>query len=169
MLDTLRGARYATLLRTLVALVGSEPNGQAPAKKSKSPAMLTVVEAPHRKLAKAARALGDDPTDEELHALRIRGKRLRYAAELAVPAGGKRVRRLITATKELQDVLGEHQDSVVAEQELRRLLDEQEEPEVDVVFVAGRMVEREQARRAACRAHWRDRFEEVDRRARDLR
>lgn len=171
MLDTLRGERYAALLRTLAELVGSEANGQVPVKtkKSRPPALLDTVVAPHRKLAKAARALGEDPTDDELHTLRIRGKRLRYAAELAEPTGGKPVRRLIEATKNLQDVLGEHQDSVVAEQELRRLLEEQDAPEVDIVFVAGRLVEREQARRAAVRERWRDGFEKVDQRARDLR
>jgi CHAD domain-containing protein len=181
MLDTFRGTRYTALLRMLTEIAGSDgaggaggtdgadANGQVRAKKGKPPALLTVVVEPHRKLAKAVRKLSDDPTDEELHALRIRGKRLRYAAELAEPTGGKRVRRLIAATKRLQDVLGDHQDAVVAEQELRRLLDEQDVPEVDVVFVAGRLVEREQARRAACRAQWRAGFEQVDRQARDLR
>ena len=42
------------------------------------------------------------------------------------------------------------------------------EPDVDVVFVAGRLVERERARRADCRARWRATFEEVDRLAGEL-
>jgi len=170
MLDTLRGARYTALLRTLAAMAtAADVDGHPVRKKSKEPALLDVVVAPHRKLAKAARALGDDPADDELHELRIRGKRLRYAAELAAATGGKPVRRLIKATREFQDVLGDHQDTVVAEAEVRRLLDELAEPDVDVVFVAGRLVERERARRADCRARWRATFEEVDRLAGELR
>lgn len=174
MLDTFRGARYARLLATLAELIDGPPTAEpvdvpGDAKRAAGTALLRAVRAPHRKLAKAAAALGDDPTDEELHALRIRGKRLRYAAELAAPTvGGKRMRALIKATKEFQDILGDHQDTVVAEQELRRLIDEQDQPEVDVVFVAGRLVEREQARRARCRAAWRASLDEVDRLARDL-
>jgi CHAD domain-containing protein len=178
MLDTFRGARYATLLRTLATLAtadlpdaGSDGDGRsAPPRRAreKGIVLLDTVRKPYRKLVRAVRALDDDPPDEQLHALRIRGKRLRYAAELAAPTGGKRVRRLIRATKELQDVLGEHQDTVVAEAEVRRLLDEQDQPEVDLVFVAGRLVERERTRRVECRARWRAAFEEVDHQARTL-
>ena len=55
------------------------------------------------------RALGADPADAELHELRKLGKRTRYAFELAGH------RRAVQRAKELQDVLGEHQDAVVAE------------------------------------------------------
>ena len=168
MLDTFRGARYTALLRRLATLVTAESNGHPVTRKKAAPALLDVVVKPHRKLSKAARALGADPADEQLHALRIQGKRLRYAAELVAPVGGKPVRRLIKATREFQDVLGDHQDTVVAEAEVRRLLAEQAEPDVDLVFVAGRLVEREQARRADCKARWRASFEEVDRLAGDL-
>lgn len=165
MLDTLRGDRYATLLRTLAALATSEAPAVNGHRVTTAPAMLDVILKPWRKLAKAAGSLGEDPPDDELHALRIRGKRLRYAAELAAPTGGKPVRRLIKATKEFQEVLGDHQDTVVAEEEVRRLLAEQTDADQEVVFVAGRLVERERARRADCRARWRDAFDEVDRQA----
>lgn len=172
MLGTFRGDRYATLLRTLAGLVTAEVDGAPVRRRATQQALLDVVTKPHRKLAKAARALDDDPSDEQLHALRIRGKRLRYAAELAGPVGGKPVRRLLRATKQFQEVLGEHQDTVVAEAEVRRLLaeraDESTDMDADVAFVAGRLVERERTRRAACRARWRAVFEEVDRLAGDL-
>jgi CHAD domain-containing protein len=169
MLDAFRGARYANLLRTLadLALTDGRPAGKS--KKDRQPPLVDVVARPHRKLAKAARALDDDPPDDDLHALRIKGKRLRYAAELAAPAGGKSVRRLIKATKEFQDILGDHQDTVVAEAEVRRLLAEQPDVDAGVTFVAGRLVERERQRRADRRARWRAAFEEVDRLAAELR
>src|SRR5438067_1972797 len=65
---------------------------------------------PHRRLAKAVRALPADPPDDDLHALRIHGKRLRYAAELAQTSAKKkqavRIKALIKATKNFQTVLG---------------------------------------------------------------
>ncbi len=166
MLDAFRGARYANLLRTLADLATAD--GRPAGKKAKQAPLVDVVARPHRKLAKAARALGDDPADDDLHALRIKGKRLRYAAELAEPSGGKPVRRLIKATKDFQDILGDHQDTVVAEAEVRRLLAEQPAADAEVVFVAGRLVEREHQRRADRRARWRAAYEEVDRLASDL-
>ncbi len=80
-----------------------------------------------------------------------------------MPAGGKPVRKLIKATKEFQDLLGDHQDAVVAEQEVRRLLSELDDPApLDVGFAAGRLVERERTRRTDCRARWRDALAAVD-------
>lgn len=172
LLGVLRSRRYTALLETLrgVTRTGPSSNGEAPVKKKQWAASLAeLIKRPYRKLIKDADALGADPPDDDLHALRIRGKRLRYAAELAAPMGGKQVQKLIKATKDLQDVLGDHQDAVVAEQELRRLLEELGEPvETDVVFVAGRLVERERARRADCRARWRDALAEVDSHAHKL-
>ena len=69
----------------------------------------------HRRLRKAMDALADDSPDEALHDARIQVKRARYAAELS------RDGRYVTAAKALQDVLGEHQDAVVAAARLREL------------------------------------------------
>lgn len=95
-----------------------------------------------RKLAKAARKLGHEPTDDELHALRIRAKRARYAAELVeVGHRSKALSRYVAAVKGLQDVIGEHQDAVVAEAKLRGIARER------TAIAAGRLIERERARR----------------------
>jgi len=66
---------------------------------------------------------GPNPPDEVLHALRIKGKRLRYTGELAEPALGKPVRRVLEATAGLQEVLGDHQDACVAQHRIRALVD----------------------------------------------
>ena len=47
-------------------------------------------------------------------------------------------------------MLGEHQDAVVAEERIRALAARTEDPEAR--FAAGRLVERQRARRAAARA-----------------
>lgn len=107
-----------------------------------------------RKLRKAARALPAEPTNEDLHSLRKRGKRARYAAELA---GRDRV---VRRAKHLQDVLGEHQDSVVAEARLRALAADAPGAQA---LAAGRLVERERERRAEARAAWRAAWRKLER------
>lgn len=59
--------------------------------------------------------------DEALHETRKAGKRLRYAAEIAEPAVGKRARRLKQRAKAVHKQLGDHQDAVVAKDVLREL------------------------------------------------
>jgi CHAD domain-containing protein len=57
--------------------------------------------------------------DVALHEARKAYKRARYAAEALAPAAGKPARRLAKRLRILQDILGEHQDSVVGAQLLR--------------------------------------------------
>jgi CHAD domain-containing protein len=90
-----------------------------------------------------------EPTDDELHALRIAAKRARYAAELASLGGRKRATRTVKALKKLQDVTGEHQDAVVAEERLRRVA----RPETSIA--AGRLIERERGRKEEMRERYR--------------
>lgn len=52
--------------------------------------------------------------DAELHEARKAYKRARYAVEVFVPSVGKPAKELVGALTDLQDVLGAHQDSVVA-------------------------------------------------------
>jgi CHAD domain-containing protein len=103
-----------------------------------------------RKLRKAVRALPSVPSDEALHAVRIRGKRARYAGELAEGVVGKPARRFVRNAKRFQDVIGDHQDAVVAEERIRGLLGEVRS--VRAYFAAGQIVERERERRRAARA-----------------
>jgi CHAD domain-containing protein len=67
-------------------------------------------------------AMGDDE-DAELHEARKAYKRARYAVEVFAPSAGKQGRRLVKALTGLQDVLGAHQDSVVAREVLREVAD----------------------------------------------
>src|SRR5262249_28196613 len=78
-------------------------------------------------------------TDEELHKTRIRGKRAGYAAELAEGSRGKRARRFANAAKNLQDVLGEHQDAVVATGRLEVLA--RRTKGTGAALLAGRLIE----------------------------
>jgi CHAD domain-containing protein len=59
--------------------------------------------------------------DTEWHEARKAAKRVRYAAEAAAPILGKPARRLIKQVKHIQELLGDHQDAVVARPVLREL------------------------------------------------
>jgi CHAD domain-containing protein len=117
-----------------------------------------------KKLRKVVEALRDEPSDAELHAVRIKTKRARYAAELAMPVEGQPAERFVQKAKRLQDILGEHQDAVVAEGRLRELFDGVRGRRAG--FVAGRLVERQQARRLAARADFASSWPKVERRGR---
>ena len=103
-----------------------------------------------KKLSRDVEALEDDPADEALHAVRIRVKRARYAADLAAHELGKRGARFISRAKEAQDVLGDHQDAFVAEQEIRLWWEGR--PELDETAAA--LIERERRRRTEAREAW---------------
>src|SRR5262249_35380245 len=98
-----------------------------------------------KRLASAVEQLGSDPAEAELHALRIVLKRARYAAELAAPSGKAR-KRFLRDARRLQDILGEHQDAVVAEERLRSTA--VFDSDTAIAFLAGRLAERQAGRRA---------------------
>ncbi len=78
-----------------------------------------LVRQPWRRLARAMAALGPAPEDEALHDARIEAKRCRYALEAVAPAMGKPAAKLAAKVAELQTVLGDLHDAVVAEAWLR--------------------------------------------------
>jgi CHAD domain-containing protein len=113
LLDAFRDDRYARLLDRLVDAANHPvlgPDADEPA----SEVVPKLVHRPWHRLSKRARALGDHPTDAQLHEIRIRTKRARYAAEAAAPVLGKQARGFAHAAARLQDVLGELNDAVVA-------------------------------------------------------
>ena len=62
-----------------------------------------------------------EPSSEELHRFRLALKRLRYSAELIEPVLGERYAELHHRAKELQTLLGHHQDSVQFERLVEKL------------------------------------------------
>jgi CHAD domain-containing protein len=156
LLAALRGEREAARERLLDVLDG-EPYRRLLMRLQAPPRLAEGVETvPLRRLARdefrrlvaAVERLGADPGEEVLHGLRIALKRVRYTTELSAPAG-KRRRRFLAAARDLQDLLGEHQDAVAAEQHLRAL--GVSDTTTAIAFVAGRLAERQQARRETAR------------------
>lgn len=98
-----------------------------------------------RRVARLVERLGKRPDEEKIHRLRISLKRARYAAELGAPGGGAR-KRFLADARVLQELLGEHQDAVVAEQRLRTA--SIHDVRTAAAFAAGRIAERQRVRRA---------------------
>ena len=143
MLVELSSERYFGLLGVLDNITATPPVV------SGGPSLKAIAGREFAKLQKTILRAGPRPSDEQLHRVRIRGKRARYAAELAEPLAGKRARRFVQEAKRFQDVVGEHQDAVVAEERIRALAGRRK---AGLAFAAGRLVERQGTRRAETRA-----------------
>jgi len=110
------------------------------------------IERAWRKLRRQVRDAGPQPSDTDLHQIRIRAKQLRYAAEASAPVLGRQVARLADAAADLQSVLGDHHDAAVAEDWIRQAT-------VRVrgkgrLLVAGELIGFERVDAAEARAQW---------------
>jgi CHAD domain-containing protein len=151
--------KYADLLDDLVAAAAAPallPGADRPAAEVMPP----LVRKPWKKLRKEVRKAGDDPPDEELHQIRIRAKRARYAAEAVEPVFGKPAETFADAVADIQSVLGDHQDAVVGEAWLREAAGTSRR---DVALVAGMLIAAERAAAATTRDRWRPVWEAADR------
>jgi CHAD domain-containing protein len=121
--------------------------------------LVRLAEKEFERLDAAYEELGREPPDDELHAVRIKAKHARYAAELAARGGAQPLAALAEAIRELQDAIGAHQDAVVGERRVRALATQ------DSALAVGRVVEREVRRRAEMRASLPELWERIRRAA----
>jgi CHAD domain-containing protein len=132
LLRGLDGQRYARLLDDLDALLAGEatPRGRQPAAAEVPRRVRKAVRRADRLVAAADRAAArptGDPLplpgvldrNTALHEARKAAKQARYAAEAARPVAGKRAKRLAAAMEAVQELLGDHHDSVVVRSVLR--------------------------------------------------
>jgi CHAD domain-containing protein len=161
LLEDLRSERYVVLLDRLVeaanapALIPDAASAQA------DEVLPRLVRKPWRSLEAAVKAAGKgrEPTDEALHAIRIKTKRARYAAEAVAPVVGKPARRFAEAAAELQGVLGDHNDAVVAEDWLRAWA--AAHPSSAQAFAAGMLAGIEHMAALGTRDMWRGAWERL--------
>ena len=151
LLRALKSARYRRLLDELADAIVGQPTRNGGVKLDKRAGK------EFERLVKAMHTLASEPTDEELHRVRKLGKRARYAAELTEPLAPRKTATFVKRAKVFQDVTGEHQDAVVAEEKLRELV---ADASAGASFAAGQLAERERARRVSARAQlpkaWKD-------------
>lgn len=124
-LETLKEGRYLQLLLDLDSLLAQPPLttfANEPIKKI----VPSLVKEDLIRLARTVAALKKGPIDRgsALHEVRKRAKRLRYAAETAELVHYKWASKLAGAAKEVQTILGDYHDSIVARDLLRQLSDQ---------------------------------------------
>ena len=156
MLEALRSERYLALLDQLISCTQHmdviHPHI----------AIQDLAKKEFDKLEKAVDNLPKEYNDEDLHRLRIRSKRVRYAAELAEPSIGKPARRFIRQVRKLQDLLGDCQDTVIIEEHLQNYL--RSSRRVKAAFTTGLIVERLRQRRAQVRRAFPSRWAKLKKR-----
>lgn len=151
LLGRMRTADYLALLDRCLG-AAREPALLEGVESAACDVLLEGLRARWRRLERDVRRAGDAPAPEVLHGIRIRAKRCRYAAEALAGVDGKRVKALARALTGLQDVLGEHQDAMIAAAWLRRAGAHATD---DGRFAAGVLVGGELAAVEAARGQWR--------------
>jgi len=122
MLRALDSRRYARLVASFSAFLQKGPSRRAAgARQPITEAAPRLLRKPFRKVRKLGDPLSEESSGEELHELRKKGKRLRYALEFLSGIYGQPLREFVGPLKKLQDVLGDHQDAEVAAAHLREL------------------------------------------------
>lgn len=168
-LDTaLTDERYLRLAESLVA-AARQPRLADAARGRASAVLPRLVSRPWRQFAYGAHGvdgaadLRRDAPDERWHAVRIRGKRARYAVDAVREAVDGKAVELSTALAAVQDLLGEHQDAAIAaETWLSIALADPDDHTLAVT--AGRLFERERAVIRDVRAQFPDAWHAASRR-----
>jgi CHAD domain-containing protein len=121
-LAALDSDRYLALHDALDALLAHPPlteRAGRPAQRELPSHVRRALRRMRRGMAAVDQQPGGEQRDLALHETRKAAKRLRYATEAAEPAVGQPARRLRKRLKPVQNLLGDHQDSVVARPVLR--------------------------------------------------
>jgi CHAD domain-containing protein len=152
LVDAMGSARYVDLLEALVTASQEPPVIDGWSHRRAKPVLRKLVRKTWRRTARAVSALDAEPSDAALHEVRKRAKRARYSAELGRGLFGKPARRLAKGLEAIQDVLGELQDGVVAEETLGSLPGR--ELSSPAAYLAGAIVCEERGARASIRDRW---------------
>ena len=152
LLEALRGERYAALLDRMLDAI-HEPKATDPGQGRADEVLPPLLHDAWSRLERQGRRVSDDDQDERYHQVRIRAKRVRYAAEAIAPALGEQATRALKvarAAAALQDLLGSLQDAVVGGELIRESV--AGEHDNGFGLAAGRLYEREQLARERARA-----------------
>jgi CHAD domain-containing protein len=137
--DALQSERYLRLLEVLVE-ASREPVLDPAAQQRCSKVLPPLVRSAWNTMAKRADRLGQQDPDDDWHEARIKAKQARYAAEAVVSVLGRPAERLATSAKQVQEVLGDHQDAAIAAETVAALAAGHDDDGA-LCFVAGRLVE----------------------------
>jgi CHAD domain-containing protein len=124
LLEALDSPRYHRLLAELDRVTAGPARGPlagAPAREVLPAAVRRAYRQAKRRMRTARHTPAGPAGDAALHQARKSARRARYAAEAASPAAGRHARRFAKQMKQVQSVLGDHHDAVLARQAARDL------------------------------------------------
>jgi len=142
--------RYVRLRDEVLAAAGT-PRFGARASEPAAGLVTELMEQSWRELCLEVRGRSRPATDGELHRIRIRAKRVRYAAEAVSPVTGAAALTFAARVARLQHILGEQRDATISCEQLRRHIHGG-----DGAFVASELTALESAAARAARRRWRD-------------
>ncbi|MFW6690447.1 CHAD domain-containing protein [Streptomyces sp. MAR4 CNX-425] len=149
----LDGRRYLALLDALDGLLADPPLRPAAARPAE-PVLRKALARDYRRFADSLQQVFDlapgPDRDTAIHETRKSAKRARYAAEVARPVLGKEAKTVTSLMREVQDLLGDYQDGVLARAALREIA-QQAQGAGEPSFTYGVLYAREEARAAALR------------------
>jgi CHAD domain-containing protein len=161
--------RYLDLLDRIHGALVAPPFDESSADAAKAPrvgadsaaarVLPSLVAHQWRTLQRRVRKGGRQPTDGELHRIRIGAKQLRYASEMATPVIGARARRTAEASEHVQTILGEHHDAAAAK---RWRAAQASDTASSTSFWAGRLWSEHDTRQKKLRRRWRSAWTALD-------
>jgi CHAD domain-containing protein len=124
LIGALDSQRYVRLLADLDRLILEPPLGPragTPARDVLPAAVRRAYRRAKKRMGRARHAPPGPLRDADLHQARKSARRARYAAEAASPAAGKEADKFAKRMKNVQSVIGEHHDTILAGQAAREL------------------------------------------------
>ena len=163
--EEIQGERFKSLLNVLEEGLTSLPltdDAWQPCRDALPP----LVEGTWKILRRQARALTPADPDADFHRVRKQSKRARYATETVKdaldPASASDAARFAKNARKVQDVLGLHQDAIVAANLIRQAA--RDHPDLGPFnFAAGQILERETREAVEARARFFEVWLELDR------
>jgi CHAD domain-containing protein len=165
LLEAMASERYTDLLDAMMTALRLGDEGIGDAATPVRRHAIEVLRKRYRKFHRPGAKLKRASPAEEFHAVRIAAKRLRYSLDSFLPVFVRRQRaqRMVEAMKDVQDLLGQHQDCAVAIDRLRSLVDAKGASlPPPTLFRMGELVEQCRGRMADIRGDWRDALDEVE-------
>ena len=144
----LRSPRYARLLDRLVN-AAFHPKFTTDADRPARLLLARLIRRPWRKMCKAAKRADARSPDAQLHELRIRVRRCRYAVETGLDVLGPAAERFAAKLTGLQQSLGEQHDAVVAQDYIKSVA-----AKARASRVGAALIDRERRIDYRCRRAW---------------
>ena len=156
-----RSERFEQLIERLRQLENLRPDqARNPPLEEDAPPRLKAA---HKRLRKRAQGLNAHSPPSEFHKLRIRTKWFRYTTEFLAELYGKPAQRIIQRTVALQDLLGDHQDGIVAGNRIEEAVHTAAaEWPAETSLALGRIVQWETEHGAELRRSFRSTYQEVE-------